>query len=99
MEAKYFGPRLKELRKCTGLSQKALAEKAGIAQSSVAGLEQGLYDPTWTSVLALATALGVDCRAFLERPLDTEPPAVGRPAKVAASGDEKKAAKRKKAKK
>lgn len=59
-----FGPRLKELRALAGLSQKQLAERAGLSTTTVAALEQKLYDATWPTTQALAKALGVDCTAF-----------------------------------
>jgi transcriptional regulator with XRE-family HTH domain len=59
-----FGERLKRLREGAGLSQRELAEKAGMHQFGVAKLEQGLREPSWATVQALAAALGVDCLAF-----------------------------------
>ena len=47
-----------------GLSQKALAEEAGLVTHAIGHLEQGLRKPTWETVLALAPALGVSCSAF-----------------------------------
>jgi transcriptional regulator with XRE-family HTH domain len=83
MDPKLFGARLKELREQAGLTQKALADKAGISQRAVSHYEQGLHDPTWTSVLALATALGVDCLAFQQPPAEVPEPRRGRPRKAA----------------
>jgi transcriptional regulator with XRE-family HTH domain len=82
MDPKLFGARLKELREQAGLTQKALADKAGISQRAVSHYEQGLHDPTWTSVLALATALGVDCLAFQQAPAEVPEPRRGRPRKA-----------------
>jgi transcriptional regulator with XRE-family HTH domain len=82
MDPKLFGARLKELREQAGLTQKALAEKAGISQRAVSHYEQGLHDPTWTSVLALATALGVDCLAFQQPPAVVPELKRGRPKKA-----------------
>jgi transcriptional regulator with XRE-family HTH domain len=61
-----FGERLKQLRKNAGLSQAELAERAGMNRFGVAKLEQGAREPSWATVLNLARALGVDCRAFQE---------------------------------
>lgn len=63
-----FGRRLRQLRKEAGLSQAALAARAGLHRQAVARFELGERDPQWRSVLALAAALGVDCRAFQEAP-------------------------------
>jgi transcriptional regulator with XRE-family HTH domain len=59
-----FGGRLKELREAAGLSQDGLARAAGLSTSTVAKIERLDIDPSWTTVQALAKALGVDCTAF-----------------------------------
>jgi transcriptional regulator with XRE-family HTH domain len=59
-----FSARLRELRSAAGLTQKDLAESAGVALRTVSSLEQGLYEPVWSTVLALAEALGVGVEAF-----------------------------------
>jgi transcriptional regulator with XRE-family HTH domain len=59
-----FAAKLKELREAAGLTQGALAERAGMHKLGVAKLEQGLREPKWASVQALARALGVGCSAF-----------------------------------
>ncbi len=64
MAGKPFGERLKELRETAGLTQVELAARAGMHQFGVAKLEQGIREPTWASVQALARALGVSCSAF-----------------------------------
>lgn len=79
-----FGQRLRELRDAAGLTQKGLAEKAGVALRTVSSLEQGLYDATFPTVLALAAALGVDCTAFTQPPAEREPAGPGRPRKPEA---------------
>ena len=62
--AKPFGEVLQELRERAGLTQLALAEKAGVSQRGISHLEQGLRSPNWDTVLALCAALGVSCEAF-----------------------------------
>ena len=47
---KTFGIRLKELRTEKGLSQKALAEKLGCNQSMVCFWENGVNEPTESSI-------------------------------------------------
>jgi transcriptional regulator with XRE-family HTH domain len=59
-----FAARLKALREARGLTQKQLAERADLHLGAVFKLEQGKREPAWSTVLALAEALGVDCRAF-----------------------------------
>jgi transcriptional regulator with XRE-family HTH domain len=59
-----FAIRLKELREKAGLSQAALAELAGMNRFGIAKLEQGAREPSWSTVQAIARALGVSCEAF-----------------------------------
>src|SRR4051794_26422612 len=95
MDATRFAGRLKELREAAGLTQKQLAEKAGMGQRTVSALEQGLSDPIWSTAIALAKALGADLRAFLEEP--SGPPADpkrGRPPKAPAAPPADEAPKR-----
>jgi len=47
-------------RKAAGLTQAALAYKAGIRTSTVCNIETGKIDPRLSTVKALADALGVD---------------------------------------
>jgi transcriptional regulator with XRE-family HTH domain len=61
-----FGGRLKELREAAGLSQDGLARQAGLSTSTVAKIERLDIDPSWTTVQALAKALGVSTEAFQE---------------------------------
>jgi transcriptional regulator with XRE-family HTH domain len=65
---KQFGRRLRELRLAAGLTQEQLGEKRGLSLGGVRDLEQGRNQPSWETVLALAAALGVDCRAFTVAP-------------------------------
>src|SRR5262245_12365043 len=62
-----FASRLKRLREAAGLTQGELAERAGMNQFGIAKLEQGVREPTWATVQALAEALGVECTAFVVR--------------------------------
>jgi len=59
-----FAAALKRLREDAGMSQAALADKAGMNVFGVAKLEQGLREPGWATVLKLCEALGVECTAF-----------------------------------
>ena len=58
--------RLKRLRDEQGLSQRALAEKAGISREYLARLETARQDPTLSTLEKLAKALGVKVAALLE---------------------------------
>ena len=62
-----FATALKRLREEAGLSQAALAERAGVNVFGIAKIEQGLREPNWATVLRLAAALEVECTAFCER--------------------------------
>ena len=82
-----FAEKLKRLREAAGLSQSQLAERAGMHHFGVAKLEQGLREPTWATVQALAAALGVNCLAFAQgsdpgpEPDPATEPRPGRPRK------------------
>jgi transcriptional regulator with XRE-family HTH domain len=83
-EAMTFGERLRELREQAGLSQEALARAAGISTSTVSKMEQRTIDPSWSTVRALARALGVRCEAFETDTPDAGPadqPAAKKPRK------------------
>jgi transcriptional regulator with XRE-family HTH domain len=68
MYADTFGPRLRELRLSADLTQGQLAAKAGLTETAVGYLERGLREPTWSTVIALADALGVKCGEFQKSP-------------------------------
>jgi transcriptional regulator with XRE-family HTH domain len=81
MNADWFGGRLREIREGAGLTQKELADRAGLTREGVAQLETGRREPAWRTVVALCQALGAKCDDFLQPP--TERPRVprGRPRK------------------
>jgi transcriptional regulator with XRE-family HTH domain len=76
-----FAGRLKELRERAGWTQAELAQRAGLTKDGVAHLEQGRREPGWSTVLALADALGVGPQAFTEAPAERPPSGPGRPRK------------------
>jgi transcriptional regulator with XRE-family HTH domain len=60
-----FASRVKELRERAGLSQQGLAVAAGLSISLITQMEHGSRsDPKMSTLVALARALGVDCRAL-----------------------------------
>jgi transcriptional regulator with XRE-family HTH domain len=61
-----FADKLKALRDHLGLTQKQLAEKAGLAQHSIANLEQGIRLPTVKTLFALAGALGTTVEELMK---------------------------------
>lgn len=79
-----FAARLKALRGAAGLTQEQLADAAGMHKLGIAKLEQGLREPTWATVQALAKALGVTCLDFMVAEgevVEHKPPQMGRPPK------------------
>jgi transcriptional regulator with XRE-family HTH domain len=83
MEAKWFAGRLKELREAAGLTQKELADLAGMSKDGISHLEQGRREPSWASVLAISGALQVSVEAFTIEPrADLPEPRRGRPPKA-----------------
>jgi transcriptional regulator with XRE-family HTH domain len=83
VDLRQFGARLRELRIGANLTQQQLAEHAGVKRDAVARWENGIREPGWFNVVALAEALGVDCRAFLEEPARRPQIGRGRPPKSA----------------
>ena len=57
MEAGQF---VREARRRAGLSQRALAARAGVSQSLVARIESGVVDPSFDRWLQLVRACGFD---------------------------------------
>jgi transcriptional regulator with XRE-family HTH domain len=58
--------RLRQLRDQRGLSQRALAEKAGISREYLARLETGRQDPTLSTLEKIARALKVTVGAIVD---------------------------------
>jgi transcriptional regulator with XRE-family HTH domain len=61
------------IRKEQGLTQEALAEKSGLSQQYISGLESGHRNPTIVTLFELANALGVS-HVELVQPLRTKLP-------------------------
>lgn len=51
---------VRRLRREAGLTQKALAAKAGTSQSTIAAYEAGAKHPTWGTIERLAAAVGLE---------------------------------------
>ena len=68
MTVEEFGRYLRELRKRAGLSQRDLAQRAGIDFTYLSKIENGRVDPPGEQTMrALATALGADAETLLAR--------------------------------
>ena len=63
------GALLTSARVRAGLSQREMAAQAGVAQSTVARIESGHADPTFSTLERLLSAAGLEMRIRLE-PLD-----------------------------
>lgn len=57
---------LREARARAGLTQRALARRAGTAQSVVARIERGQTSPSWGTLEKLLTAAGFGVRVRLD---------------------------------
>ena len=59
-----FAELLKALRDQAGLSQNGLAERSGVAVSTIRQFEYGMREPTYGTLVKLARGLGVSLGAF-----------------------------------
>ncbi|GAA0118148.1 helix-turn-helix domain-containing protein [Clostridium perfringens] len=58
--------RLQKLRKKRKLTQKALAEMAGISRSYLSDIEHNRYNPSFDTIEALSTSLKLDLKSFFD---------------------------------
>jgi transcriptional regulator with XRE-family HTH domain len=65
---------VRELREEANLTQKELAQRAGISASWLSRIESGDYDPTWSSMRKVATGLGVSMETLAELAGDYDEP-------------------------
>ena len=63
------GGLLTSARVRSGLSQRELAARAGVAQSTIARIESGHADPAFTTIMRILSAVGLEMRIRLE-PVD-----------------------------
>ena len=63
-----FARNLRKYRQERGLSQEALAHEAGVDRTYISALERSTYSASITMVDRLATVLGVEAAALLQRP-------------------------------
>ena len=61
--------RLAEVRRAKGLSQRQLAQRAGLSESALSLLERGKRRPTYSTLKALAKALEVEPECLLGPPV------------------------------
>lgn len=80
-ELAFFTKRFRELRKQSGLTQSALAERSGLNQGTIQQFEAGRRVPGFDTLVQLANGLGVSLSAF-------DPPAEEPKAKRKKKGTE-----------
>ncbi len=59
--------RLRRMEKGVDLTQRALADRAGITVAHLSNLEKGRVNPTWGTMRSLAAALGLSLRELAVR--------------------------------
>lgn len=59
---------IRSARARAGLSQRGLAERAGVAQPTIARYESGAVEPSFAAVDALVAACGFELRTVLAEP-------------------------------
>jgi len=66
------GKVLRQARSRAGLSQRALAERAGTSQPAIARYERGISTPSWKTLQRLAAACGRRVRLEVEMAPDRD---------------------------
>lgn len=59
LNARALGARIKAARNAAGMTQSRLAERAGIEVQSLSRIERGAYEPSLSTAVGLAGALGL----------------------------------------
>ncbi len=65
-ELRRLGERVRDQRRSRGLTQEALAETLDLSVAYVSLIERGGRNPPYTTVIAIAHALGVSAREICE---------------------------------
>ncbi len=65
-DEKFFGKRLKEIRKENGLSQSELAERLNVDEKYVSRLETGSSTPSFSMLVKLSKALNSEIENFFK---------------------------------
>ncbi len=65
---KRFGQRVRQLRKETGLSQEAFADKCGFARSYMSRVERGGANPSLDAIQIIADGLEIPVVRLFEEP-------------------------------
>ncbi len=65
---KHFGQHIRSLREQRGISQEALASRAGIHRTYMGGVERGERNISLKNIIRIAEALGVSPKALFLDP-------------------------------
>ncbi len=68
-----LGPRLKRWRTARGWNQQDLADRAGVARSTLSKIENGLLSPTFEILVKIAQGFGTDLAELLRDPAPSLP--------------------------
>ena len=60
-----MGKTVRQIRQAKGLSQAEVAKRAGLSREYINKIEAGKYDPSLSTINALAAALGVTARRLM----------------------------------
>lgn len=88
-----FATTLKRVRQEKGMTQRQLAEAAGVGLTTITNWEQGLREPSLSMLQALCKSLDVKCEVFLDESAEgqeEETPKIGRPKKEPDPDEEAK---------
>ncbi|MDX7992946.1 helix-turn-helix transcriptional regulator [Xenorhabdus sp. Reich] len=61
-----FGQRIRYLRKESGMSQEAFADKCGLDRTYVSGIERGVRNPTLEIIYVIANGLQIDLNELFD---------------------------------
>ena len=61
-----IGKRVAKIRRAAGLTQEALAKRIGISREYVARIEGGHHEPSLTTLVKVAKALGVTAGSLID---------------------------------
>lgn len=67
-----LGKAMRILRDQAGITQKALAERAGTSEAYVSNIEGGRRDARWSTLIRLLRALGSDLRQLADAITEVE---------------------------
>jgi transcriptional regulator with XRE-family HTH domain len=67
---KLFGSRVRELRKASGISQEAFADRCGFARSYMSRVERGIGNPSLDAIETIAAALDVEVKVLFDYSLN-----------------------------